>query len=113
MPDAERARTALRNAELVIAQDAYHPTETSALAHVVLPSAQWPEKAGTTVNSERRIQLMRAAIDPPGEAKADWEIFAGHRPPDGLRRLRVGRPPPRSTTSSRRSRRAARATNRA
>ena len=90
MPDAERARNALRNAELVIAQDAYHPTETSALAHVVLPSAQWPEKAGTTVNSERRIQLMRAAIDPPGEAKADWEIFAAHRPPDGLRRLRVG-----------------------
>ncbi len=46
MPDAERARAALRNAELVIAQDAYHPTETTALAHVVLPAAQWPEKAG-------------------------------------------------------------------
>ena len=76
MPDAERARAALRNAELVIVQDAYHPTETTALAHVVLPAAQWPEKAGTMVNSERRITLMRAAIDPPGEARADWEIFA-------------------------------------
>ena len=76
MPDAERARRALRNAELVIAQDAYHPTETTALAHVVLPAAQWPEKAGTTVNSERRITLMRAAISPPGQARADWEIFA-------------------------------------
>jgi ferredoxin-nitrate reductase len=76
MPDAERARAALRNAELVIAQDAYHPTETTALAHVVLPAAQWPEKAGTMVNSERRITLMRAAIDPPGKALADWQIFA-------------------------------------
>ena len=76
MPDAERAREALRRAELVIAQDAYHPTETTALAHVVLPAAQWPEKAGTMVNSERRITLMRAAIDPPGKARADWEIFA-------------------------------------
>ena len=86
----------------MIAQDAYHPTETSALAHVVLPAAQWPEKAGTTVNSERRIQLMRAAIDPPGEAKADWEIFAAAAPPDGLRRLRLGGRRRRSTTSSRR-----------
>ena len=76
MPDAERARAALRNADLVIVQDAYHPTETTALAHVVLPASQWPEKAGTMVNSERRITLMRAAIDPPGEARADWEIFA-------------------------------------
>src|SRR4051795_11033293 len=76
MPDAERARRALRNAELVIAQDAYHPTETTGLAHVVLPAAQWPEKAGTMVNSERRIQLMRAEISPPGLARADWEIFA-------------------------------------
>ena len=76
MPDAARARAALRRAELVIAQDAYHPTETTALAHVVLPAAQWPEKAGTMVNSERRITLMRAAIDPPGQARADWEIFA-------------------------------------
>ncbi|RKQ92949.1 ferredoxin-nitrate reductase [Solirubrobacter pauli] len=77
MPDAERVRRALRKAELVIVQDAYHPTETGALAHVVLPSAQWPEKAGTSVSSERRIQLMRAAVDPPGEALADWQIFAG------------------------------------
>jgi ferredoxin-nitrate reductase len=76
MPDAARAREALRRAELVIVQDAYHPTETSSLAHVVLPAAQWPEKAGTMVNSERRISLMRAAIAPPGKARADWEIFA-------------------------------------
>ncbi len=76
MPDAERARGALRRAELVVCQDAYHPTETSACADLVLPAAQWPEKEGTMTNSERRIGLCRQAIDPPGEALADWRIFA-------------------------------------
>ncbi|MDP8942706.1 MAG: molybdopterin-dependent oxidoreductase [Actinomycetota bacterium] len=76
MPDAERARAALRKAELVVCQDAYHPTETSALAHVVLPAAQWPEKDGTMTNSERRVALVRKAIEPPGEARPDWEVFA-------------------------------------
>jgi ferredoxin-nitrate reductase len=77
LPDAERARAALRRADLVIVQDAYHPTETSALAHVVLPAAQWPEKEGVMTNSERRVGLLRKAIEPPGEALPDWEIFAG------------------------------------
>src|SRR5439155_1795452 len=45
-PDAERFAAALREAELVVVQDAYHPTETGALAHVALPAAQWPEKDG-------------------------------------------------------------------
>jgi len=76
MPDAQRARRALSRADLVICQDAYHPTETSALAHVFLPAAQWPEKEGTMTNSERRVTLVRKAIEPPGEALPDWEIFA-------------------------------------
>jgi ferredoxin-nitrate reductase len=75
-PDAQRFAAALRRADLVIAQDAYHPTETSNLAHVVLPAAQWPEKTGTMTNSERRVGLVRAAIAPPGDALPDWEIFA-------------------------------------
>ena len=75
LPDADRAREALRRAELVVCQDAYHPTETSALADVVLPAAAWPEKEGTMTNSERRVSLVRQAIDPPGEALPDWEIF--------------------------------------
>ncbi|TML05802.1 MAG: NAD(P)H-nitrite reductase [Actinobacteria bacterium] len=75
-PDAARFAAALRRAELVIVQDAYHPTETSALAHVVLPAAQWGEKDGTQTNSERRVSLMRRAVDPPGQALPDWEIFA-------------------------------------
>ena len=84
-PDSGRFAAALRRAELVICQDAYHPTETGALAHVVLPAAQWPEKGGTMTNSERRVSLVQRALDPPGEALPDWEIFArlgralGHR----------------------------------
>ena len=75
MPDSERAKAALARAELVVCQDAYDPTETSALAHAVLPAAQWPEKQGTMTNSERRVTLMRKAIEAPGDALPDWEIF--------------------------------------
>ncbi len=75
-PDAQRFTAALRRAELIVCQDAYHPTETSSLAHVVLPAAGWPEKDGTMTNSERRVGLLRKAIDPPGDALPDWEIFA-------------------------------------
>ncbi|MHB8694579.1 MAG: molybdopterin-dependent oxidoreductase [Solirubrobacteraceae bacterium] len=75
-PDAQRFAAALRRAELVIVQDAYHPTETSALANVLLPAAGWGEKDGTQTNSERRVSLMRKAVPPPGQALPDWEIFA-------------------------------------
>ncbi|MGI8902553.1 MAG: molybdopterin-dependent oxidoreductase [Solirubrobacteraceae bacterium] len=75
LPDAARARAALERAELVVVQDAYHPTETSALAHAVLPAAAWPEKTGAMTNSERRVGLVRAALAPPGEALPDWRIF--------------------------------------
>ena len=76
MPDSVQARAALERAELVVVQDAYHPTETSSVAHVVLPAAQWPEKEGTMTNSERRVGLVRKAMAAPGDALADWEIFA-------------------------------------
>jgi ferredoxin-nitrate reductase len=77
MPDSELVRAALERAELVVVQDAHHPTETSALAHAVLPAAAWPEKEGAMTNSERRVGLVRRALDPPGEARPDWRIFAG------------------------------------
>ncbi len=76
MPDSARVRAALDQAELVVVQDAHHPTETSSLADVVLPAAAWPEKQGTMTNSERRVGLVRKLLDPPGAALADWEIFA-------------------------------------
>src|SRR3954452_25530758 len=88
-PDAARFAAALRRAELVIVQDAYHPTETIALAHVELPAAQWGEKDGTQTNSERRVSLMRRVVAAPGQALPDWEIFArvgralGHPEPFG------------------------------
>lgn len=62
----------LTNAELVIVQDAFHPTETSEFADVLLPGALWAEAEGTMVNSERRITLMNRIVDPPGEALPDW-----------------------------------------
>ncbi len=75
-PDATRLARALDRADLVIAQDAYDPTETSRFADYLLPAAQWPEKEGTMTNSERRISRVRTALQAPGEARADWEIFA-------------------------------------
>ncbi|MEA2191182.1 MAG: sulfite reductase flavoprotein alpha-component, partial [Solirubrobacteraceae bacterium] len=77
LPDSARARSALERAELVVVQDPHHPTETSSLAHAVLPAAAWPEKDGAMTSSERRIGLVRRAVAPPGEARADWQIVAG------------------------------------
>jgi predicted molibdopterin-dependent oxidoreductase YjgC len=50
-------------------------SETAALAHLVLPGATFLEKDGTFTNGERRIQRVRRAIDPPGEARPDWQIL--------------------------------------
>jgi ferredoxin-nitrate reductase len=76
LPDSGRAREALERAELLVVQDAHHPTETGALADAVLPAAAWPEKQGTMTNSERRVGLVRRLLEPAGEALPDWEIFA-------------------------------------
>ncbi len=75
LPNADRVRAALARAELVIVQDAYHPTETTQIADVVLPAAQWSEREGTLTNSERRVCLLERVADPPGEALADWQII--------------------------------------
>lgn len=75
MPNRQRVINGLRRAELVIVQDAYHPTETSQYADILLPGALWAEAEGTMVNSERNITLMQPAVAPPGEAQADWWIL--------------------------------------
>ncbi len=75
-PDLDRTKAALRRSPFTIYQEAYYPTETSAYAHVLLPAAQWSEKAGVMTNSERRITLCPAFRKAKGEARADWEIFA-------------------------------------
>jgi formate dehydrogenase alpha subunit len=76
MPNLDLVETALRRAELVVVQDAYHPTDTGNFAHILLPAAQWSEKAGVMTNSERRITYLPQLVDPPGEALPDWQIFA-------------------------------------
>lgn len=74
MPDLAQVIEALKNAELVVVQDAFHDTETTAFADVLLPASSWGEKTGTVTNSERRITHVNAAILPPGEARHDWQI---------------------------------------
>ncbi len=76
MPNIDVVEAALRRAELVIVQDAYHPTDTTKYAHVLFPAAQWSEKEGVMTNSERRITYLPKLTDAPGEALPDWEIFA-------------------------------------
>src|SRR5665213_129897 len=72
MPNLPRVRRALANAELVIVQDAYYPTETTAYADVLFPASVNLEQAGTFCNSERRVSLMEAVVPPPGDARPDW-----------------------------------------
>jgi ferredoxin-nitrate reductase len=76
MPDIERTKAALMASPFTVYQDAYYPTETAEYAHVLLPAAQWGEKTGIMTNSERTVTLCPAFRPAPGEARADWEIFA-------------------------------------
>jgi ferredoxin-nitrate reductase len=76
MPSLDRVRAAVAACPLVVLSEAYAGTETEAVAHLVLPAAQWSEKEGVMVNSERRVTLCRAFRQPPGEARPDWAIFA-------------------------------------
>jgi anaerobic selenocysteine-containing dehydrogenase len=76
MPDLDKVEGALRRAELVIVQDAYHPTETTRFADILLPAAQWPEKDGVMTNSERCLTYLPRLVDPPGEALPDAVILS-------------------------------------
>jgi ferredoxin-nitrate reductase len=76
LPDLVRAQAALKKSPFTVYQDAYYPTETAEFAHLLLPAAQWGEKTGTMTNSERVVTLCQQFRYPPGEAQADWQIFA-------------------------------------
>jgi assimilatory nitrate reductase catalytic subunit len=76
LPDADRVRAALQKCDFVAVSDCVARTDTTALAHVLLPAAAWGEKDGTVTNSERRISRQRAFQPLPGEAKPDWWIIA-------------------------------------
>ncbi len=84
MPNLEQVGRALRCAELVVVQEAYHDTATTAFADVLLPATSWGEKDGTVTNSERRITRVRAALPAPGETRHDWAIAS-----DFARRLKA------------------------
>ncbi len=73
-PNRDRLEAALARLDLLVVQDGFH-TPTTALAHVVLPAAIWGEKDGTYTNSERRVSRVRKAVDPPGLARSDFDIF--------------------------------------
>jgi len=73
-PDINHVRTSLQRLDFLVVQDIFL-TETAELADVVLPAACWAEKDGTFTNAERRVQRIRKAVDPPGDARADWEII--------------------------------------
>jgi sulfite reductase (NADPH) flavoprotein alpha-component len=76
VPNRKTVIDGLQRAELVIAQDAFLDTETNRYADILLPGALWAEAEGVMINSERNLTLMQQAVNPPGEAMADWEIIA-------------------------------------
>ena len=73
-PDSTHVEEALRKLDLLVVQDIFL-TETARLAHVVLPAAAFAEKDGTFTNTERRVQRVRKGVEPPGQARADWDIL--------------------------------------
>ena len=73
-PDLKEVEHGLKKLEFLVVQDLFL-SETAELADVVFPAASFAEKDGTFTNTERRVQMVRKAVEPPGEARADWEII--------------------------------------
>lgn len=73
-PNAAESREAFEQMEFVVVQDMFMNETAREFAHVFLPAASSFEREGTFMNAERRVQLIRKVIEPPGEAKSDWEI---------------------------------------
>jgi formate dehydrogenase alpha subunit len=74
-PDVNHARACLAAGEFLVLQELF-PSETARFADVLLPGGSFAEKAGTFTNTERRVQLIRPAVPPPGSARPDWEVLA-------------------------------------
>jgi formate dehydrogenase alpha subunit len=74
-PDLLHVAAALKKLEFLVVQDIFL-TETGEFADIVLPGACFAEKDGTFTNTDRRIQRVRKAIEPPGNSMADWEIIS-------------------------------------
>jgi anaerobic selenocysteine-containing dehydrogenase len=75
LPELSRVRHILAKKDLfVVVQDAFM-TETAQLADVVLPAAIWGEKTGCFTNADRTVHISHKAVEPPGQARADFDIF--------------------------------------
>ncbi len=74
-PDRDHCEHALKSLDHLVVIDIFL-TETAQLADVVLPATAWGETDGTCTNTERRVQRLRAAVPPPGDAKPDWWIVS-------------------------------------
>jgi anaerobic selenocysteine-containing dehydrogenase len=79
-----RTQLATLGGTFLVVQDCFADTETAQLADVLLPSAMWGEKSGCMTNAERRCNLLQQVVDPPGEARADFDVFL-----DFARRMRL------------------------
>ena len=73
-PDLGHVEDALSKLDFLVVQDIFM-TESAQLADVVLPTSSFAEKEGTFTNTERRVQMVRKAVELPGDAKEDWKIF--------------------------------------
>ena len=73
-PDLNHTREALKRVDFLVVSDIFM-TETAELADVVLPGVTIAEKDGTITNTERRVQLIRKAIEPVGDSKPEWQII--------------------------------------
>ena len=73
-PDVQHARAALAHLDHLVVQDIFL-TETAKYADVVLPASAWAEKDGTVSNTNRQVQMGRAALPLPGNARLDWETI--------------------------------------
>jgi formate dehydrogenase alpha subunit len=73
-PDINHVKDALVALDFLVVQDIFL-SETAQMAHVVLPACSFAEKDGTFTNTERRVQRVRRAVQPPGEAREDWRII--------------------------------------
>ena len=73
-PNLSHARAALAKLRHLVVQDIFF-TETCSYADVILPASAWAEKTGTATNTDRRVQLGRQAVDPPGDARQDLELI--------------------------------------
>ena len=84
----------------MVVSDAYHPTETTQFADVLLPAAQWGEKDWTSTSSERLVSHSPQLFDPPGEALPDWQILAEFARALGFPASTIATPPRCGTSSA-------------